>query len=262
MTKVCNTLCKDVDWNSSLFARPEDRNFRSHYYEKVGFRGMDERKTLDLILKDDPISLEKCVNFALRCTIPTSDRYMRWNFRYYSPWKIRALMVLGSWFSRIIYKWKCKKDISQAPNLSKSPESIICYYFTFWFIRQFVWKLLLGEEATYPNNRKDFNRWKERTYRDCKRLLKSSARIDDSWTLDKTLTIMWLLFDANLNLDFNSQVIFKRNNVIYWVVWAFFVFNFHAILQYVIVVKLSYEHYLEILWNYSWTSGTVRTSML
>ena len=77
MTKVGNTLCKDFDWNSSLFARPEDRNFRSHYYEKVGFRGMDERKTLDLILKDDPISLEKCVNFALRCTIPTSDRYMR-----------------------------------------------------------------------------------------------------------------------------------------------------------------------------------------
>ena len=36
---------------------------------------MDERKTLDSILKDDPISLEKCVNFALRCTIPANDRY-------------------------------------------------------------------------------------------------------------------------------------------------------------------------------------------
>ena len=76
-----------------------------------------------------------------------------------------------------------------------------------FIFRQFVWKLLLGEEATFPNNRKDFNRWKERTYRDCKRLLKSSARIEDSWTLDKTLTVMWLLCDANLNLDFNSQVI-------------------------------------------------------
>ena len=59
----------------SIF-RADDRNFRSHYYEKVGFRGMDERKTLDSILKDDPISLEKCVNFALRCTIPANDRYL------------------------------------------------------------------------------------------------------------------------------------------------------------------------------------------
>jgi hypothetical protein len=52
----------------------EDRNFRSHYYEKVGFRGMDERKMLDNILKDDPVSHEKGVNFAVRCTIPASDR--------------------------------------------------------------------------------------------------------------------------------------------------------------------------------------------
>ena len=58
------------------FFRVDDRNFRSHYYEKVGFRGMDERKTLEIILKDDPISLEKCVNFTLRCTIPAADRYI------------------------------------------------------------------------------------------------------------------------------------------------------------------------------------------
>jgi hypothetical protein len=57
-----------------LARRSEDRNFRSHYYEKVGFRGMDERKMLDNILKDDPVSHEKCVNFAVRCTIPASDR--------------------------------------------------------------------------------------------------------------------------------------------------------------------------------------------
>ena len=58
----------------SFFFRVADRNFRSHYYEKVGVRGMDERKTLEIILKDDPISLEKCVNFTLRCTIPAADR--------------------------------------------------------------------------------------------------------------------------------------------------------------------------------------------
>ena len=62
--------CHKVD----IFFHRDDRNFRSHYYEKVGFRGMDERKTLDTILKDDPISIEKCANFALRCNIPAVDR--------------------------------------------------------------------------------------------------------------------------------------------------------------------------------------------
>ena len=69
-----------------------------------------------------------------------------------------------------------------------------------------LWKLLLGEEAVFPNNRKEHSRWKERTYCDCKRLLKSSARIDDGWPLPKTLNVMWLLYDVKLNLDFNKQV--------------------------------------------------------
>ena len=76
----------------------------------------------------------------------------------------------------------------------------------FNFRRLFVWKLLLGEEAAYPNNRKEYTRWKERTYRDCKRLLKSACRIEESWPRAKTLTVMWLLFDAKLNLEFQSQV--------------------------------------------------------
>lgn len=34
-----------------VYERQEDRNFRNHYYEKVGFRGMEERKTIEAILK-------------------------------------------------------------------------------------------------------------------------------------------------------------------------------------------------------------------
>lgn len=29
------------------------RNFRSVYYEKVGFRGVEEKKSLEILLKDD-----------------------------------------------------------------------------------------------------------------------------------------------------------------------------------------------------------------
>lgn len=31
------------------------RNFRSAYYEKVGFRGVEEKKSLEILLKDSPL---------------------------------------------------------------------------------------------------------------------------------------------------------------------------------------------------------------
>ena len=43
-----------------------ERNFRSHYYEKVGFRGVEEKKSLDLLLGERPIDLARIHNFCLR----------------------------------------------------------------------------------------------------------------------------------------------------------------------------------------------------
>ena len=63
--------------------RPENadqRNFRSQYYEKVGFRGVDERKTLELLLSEDPINLVKLKNFALQFSVPSFDRILVWKF--------------------------------------------------------------------------------------------------------------------------------------------------------------------------------------
>ena len=63
--------------------RPENadqRNFRSQYYEKVGFRGVDERKTLELLLSEDPINLIKLKNFALQFSVPSFDRILVWKF--------------------------------------------------------------------------------------------------------------------------------------------------------------------------------------
>lgn len=37
------------------------RNFRSAYYEKVGFRGVEEKKSLEILLKDNPLG--KCHNY-------------------------------------------------------------------------------------------------------------------------------------------------------------------------------------------------------
>ena len=58
----------------------DQRNFRTQYYEKVGFRGVDERKTLELLLNEDPINLNKLHNFALQFSIPSFDRILIWKF--------------------------------------------------------------------------------------------------------------------------------------------------------------------------------------
>ena len=56
----------------------DERNFRSHYYEKVGFRGVDEKKTIELLLSEDPISISKCSNFALKYSVPSHKRMQLW----------------------------------------------------------------------------------------------------------------------------------------------------------------------------------------
>ena len=42
------------------------RNFRSHYYEKMGFRGVEEKKSLDILLRENPMDRDKIHNFCLR----------------------------------------------------------------------------------------------------------------------------------------------------------------------------------------------------
>ena len=55
-----------------------ERNFRSHYYEKVGFRGVEEKKSLDLLLAEVPVDKEKLANFCLRLTVPGIYRSCVW----------------------------------------------------------------------------------------------------------------------------------------------------------------------------------------
>ena len=56
----------------------DDRNFRSHYYEKVGFRGVEERKTLEVLWSDDPLNIDKFCSFALKHSLPSCDRLQVW----------------------------------------------------------------------------------------------------------------------------------------------------------------------------------------
>ncbi|KAK5621712.1 TBC1 domain member 7 [Crenichthys baileyi] len=54
------------------------RNFRSAYYEKVGFRGVEEKKSLEILLKDNPLDLEKLSTFSQRFPLPSMYRIHVW----------------------------------------------------------------------------------------------------------------------------------------------------------------------------------------
>jgi hypothetical protein len=56
----------------------DERNFRSAYYEKVGFRNVEEKKSLDILLKDKPLDLTKLMQFSLRFQLPGIYRNFLW----------------------------------------------------------------------------------------------------------------------------------------------------------------------------------------
>ncbi|XP_026856836.2 TBC1 domain family member 7 [Electrophorus electricus] len=54
------------------------RNFRSAYYEKMGFRGVEEKKSLEILLKDNPLDVEKLSTFSQRFPLPSMYRIHVW----------------------------------------------------------------------------------------------------------------------------------------------------------------------------------------
>ncbi|XP_049784742.1 TBC1 domain family member 7 [Schistocerca cancellata] len=56
----------------------DERNFRSSYYEKVGFRSVEEKKSLEILLKDKPLDKMKLRQFCIRFTVPGIYRNLVW----------------------------------------------------------------------------------------------------------------------------------------------------------------------------------------
>ncbi|XP_014222658.1 TBC1 domain family member 7 [Trichogramma pretiosum] len=69
-----------VDAQSLFIAKTMDdqRNFRSSYYEKVGFRSVEEKKSLEMLLRDRPFDKAKLKQFCLRFTVPAIYRNFLW----------------------------------------------------------------------------------------------------------------------------------------------------------------------------------------
>lgn len=55
-----------------------DRNLRYRYYQKVGFSGVEEKKSLESILNENPIDKAKLIHFATRFSLPSVHREKVW----------------------------------------------------------------------------------------------------------------------------------------------------------------------------------------
>nr|XP_037288138.1 LOW QUALITY PROTEIN: TBC1 domain family member 7-like [Rhipicephalus microplus] len=55
-----------------------EMNFRAHYYDKVGFRGINENKSLEILLSEKPIDLKKLSNFCRKFCLPSVHRLTVW----------------------------------------------------------------------------------------------------------------------------------------------------------------------------------------
>ncbi|XP_055586080.1 TBC1 domain family member 7 [Uranotaenia lowii] len=58
----------------------DERNFRSTYYEKVGCRSVEERRSLEILLKDKPLNVLKLKQFCILFNVPNIYRNLLWNF--------------------------------------------------------------------------------------------------------------------------------------------------------------------------------------
>ncbi|KAL5283552.1 TBC1D7 family protein [Megaselia abdita] len=57
----------------------DERNFRSTYYEKVGCRSVEEKKSLKILLKENPINKSKLKQFCLSYSVPVEQRIFLWS---------------------------------------------------------------------------------------------------------------------------------------------------------------------------------------
>ena len=87
-----------------------ERNFRSHYYEKMGFRGVEEKKSLDILLCEKPIDRDRIHNFCLRWTM-SAGHTSRWHYFPGSPCPASTGTRSGSCC------WACCPSTPKTPSL-------------------------------------------------------------------------------------------------------------------------------------------------
>ena len=78
----------------------EDRNFRSNYYKKFGFRNIEEKKSIELLLKEHPLDVEKLRQFCLRFPVSARYRLYLWKIVLGKSTQVFKNTTLGKIFSK------------------------------------------------------------------------------------------------------------------------------------------------------------------
>ncbi|XP_077979192.1 TBC1 domain family member 7-like [Glandiceps talaboti] len=87
----------------------DERNFRSHYYEKVGFKGVEEKKSLEILLKEDPLDVDKLTTFCQRFPVPAIHRPFVWKV-------VLGVLPVHQTIHKFVMKQRCEQyeDLSHA----------------------------------------------------------------------------------------------------------------------------------------------------
>nr|XP_011740840.1 TBC1 domain family member 7 isoform X2 [Macaca nemestrina] len=102
------------------------RNFRSVYYEKVGFRGVEEKKSLEILLKDDRLDTEKLCTFSQRFPLPSMYRALVWKVLLgilppHHESHAKVMMYRKEQYSDVLHALKVVRFVSDA-----TPQAEVC----------------------------------------------------------------------------------------------------------------------------------------
>lgn len=83
----------------------DERNFRSAYYEKVGCKNVEERKTLEILLKEKILDRIKLRQFCLRYSLPAAPRSFVWKICLgISKGRLYVLFIIVIMYSQAFYQ--------------------------------------------------------------------------------------------------------------------------------------------------------------
>ncbi|XP_015598973.1 TBC1 domain family member 7 isoform X3 [Cephus cinctus] len=157
----------------------DERNFRSSYYEKVGFRSVEERKSLEILLKDRPFDKAKLKQFCLRFTVPTLYRNFLWKIL------LGVVPTFAESHDFIMIQRKAEfEDLQKALQIAKivnentKPHEV---FLTMWLLRTRRVKIDLNAQLDAP------------LLRATSKLAESLCHVVDTDHEDKLVDTYWLL---------------------------------------------------------------------
>lgn len=129
----------------------DERNFRSSYYEKVGFRSVEEKRSLEILLKERPFDKAKLKQFCLRFTVPAIYRNFLWKVL------LDIIPVYVESHEFIINQRKAEfQDLQKALKIAKILDDYTkphLMFLTMWLLRTRRAKLDMNTQLEFPLHR-------------------------------------------------------------------------------------------------------------